>query len=376
MSIKKKILIVTADNILPYQPTILNIYDALMPFFDVQIISFEPGFVAKHKIENKQVIYINNKNSFYQSIRFVDNCFNFFLKKISKLNADFTLRIKLEKVLQIFLLKKSILKNKSDKYISVDFVALKAFKELNLKSNFLSLEIIEHDPYRKNIAYNLIDSVIIQSKNRYDYLFKNKPLQLILLPNSPVYKDYKNATVKGNLIWAGSIVKSFGVEYCIDFIKIQSLYSLTLKGGVTQEYQNYIEHVYSNEFDNKKLIINTEYMNDNDFITFISKFKIGLCFYDWDLIKNNFNYRSAPSGKLFMYLLAGVPVIACDIEGFQFIKENKCGVLIKDYSSKSIQEAINEIESNYLEYETNCIATAKEFDFSKYMQVLIQHLSI
>ena len=55
-----------------------------------------------------------------------------------------------------------------------------------------------------------------------------------------------------------------------------------------------------------------------EYIKYVSNFRIGFCFYDWNLIKNDFNYQTAPSGKLFVYLSAGLPVIVCNIPGFKF----------------------------------------------------------
>ncbi|WP_315824123.1 hypothetical protein [Paraflavitalea speifideaquila] len=47
----EKVLIVSSDDFILYQPTILNLYDFLQKDFEVTIISFEPNFLGKKKTQ-------------------------------------------------------------------------------------------------------------------------------------------------------------------------------------------------------------------------------------------------------------------------------------------------------------------------------------
>lgn len=50
---KRKLLIVTINDYIIYQPTILNLYDALSPYFDATIISFQPQFISKKRMKEE-----------------------------------------------------------------------------------------------------------------------------------------------------------------------------------------------------------------------------------------------------------------------------------------------------------------------------------
>ena len=123
---------------------------------------------------------------------------------------------------------------------------------------------------------------------------------------------------------------------------------------------------YSDLLTEKRLLINDTYIENDDVVGYFSQFEIGICFYDFNVDWiNHFNYRSAPSGKLFKYLAAGIPVLASDISGFLFVNEFECGVLIANLGADQMQEAIEKIRGNYAEYCTNAIKAAKYFSFDK-----------
>jgi ferritin len=55
---RKTILILTLNDYILYQPTILNLYDFLSESADVSVISFEPKFVTKQKEETRNIKYL------------------------------------------------------------------------------------------------------------------------------------------------------------------------------------------------------------------------------------------------------------------------------------------------------------------------------
>lgn len=57
---KKKVLILTLNDYILYQPSILNLYDALEPHFEVEVISFLPHG-SKAKETNRNVTYLHTK---------------------------------------------------------------------------------------------------------------------------------------------------------------------------------------------------------------------------------------------------------------------------------------------------------------------------
>ncbi|WP_246369386.1 glycosyltransferase family 4 protein [Listeria rustica] len=57
-----------------------------------------------------------------------------------------------------------------------------------------------------------------------------------------------------------------------------------------------------------------------------------------------FNHYSAASNKLFEYLMAGVPLVACDFpEIRQVVRENKVGIVVKSDEPTSIAKGINQL---------------------------------
>src|SRR5438045_5511874 len=71
---KKKLLIVTLNDYIIYQPTILNLYDALAPHFDTTIISFEPEYISNKKDESRNIIYLKTNflwREFFQKTDFI-----------------------------------------------------------------------------------------------------------------------------------------------------------------------------------------------------------------------------------------------------------------------------------------------------------------
>ncbi len=137
-----------------------------------------------------------------------------------------------------------------------------------------------------------------------------------------------------------------------------------------------IHEKYEHLISQKRLVINQEYLKAEQFLDFIATFKIGFCFYSWELINEHFNYESAPSGKLFMYMAAGVPVIASNISAFKIIEEYGAGVLVDDYKPETILQAVKKIENNFDKYSQACYVIASKYSFDKTVKPYIDFLKI
>lgn len=363
---KKKIVIVSSDDIILYQPTILNLYGLLIQNFDVTIISFEPEYLGKAKDEEKNIIYIK-PNAFKKKLnRVPELLFNAVAKRIDKHLFRFNYRLSFTRAYKEKLLRKQLKNISAAIFIAVDPMPLYAVQEVKGAAHFLSLEIIPRDRYWKKIDYSLILSVVIQNKMRYEYLFGTRAYPVFYIQNAPMLKDKViNTGTRKDLLWAGTIVENFAVLDCFEFIKAYPQYSLQCKGGVEQKTKLIIENKYADLLATKKVIINSSYLPADIFVQYLSGFKTGFCFYSHALIKSNFNYETAPSGKLFMYLAAGVPVVASNISGFAFIEEFGAGVLIDDYKPLTIFNALKKIEADYKTYSTNAYKTFDENCFDK-----------
>ncbi len=375
---KKKVLILTLNDYIIYQPTILNLYDALSHHFDVEVISFQPYHVTKKKDEERNITYLKTgfwPTQFYQKTDFILSKFTKFIRKIVPGYSYYYLYY--NKYLP------SILKNAAKKYkgkvetvIAVDLQTLYFAQQIFGPVHFLSLEIDNNtNPYYKKIDINKIKSVFVQSAMRYEYLFPSKRPKVFYIQNAPVYNGTKYPIVnRRDFIWAGAIDKRLAVLDCLDFFKTYPEYRMVLKGGANRKMLLHIQTEYKDLLDQNRIAINQDYLKSEDFINFLAAFKIGFCFYDWDLIRESFNYQTAPSGKLFMCFAAGTPVIACNIPGFKLIKDFHAGVLIDDYRPETILNAVKTIESDYQKFSEGCYKAAEYYSFDKNAAPYVQYL--
>jgi len=350
----RKITIVSADDIILYQPTILNLYDLLKNDFEINIISFTPEYLGKKREQDKNIDYITPNKYIKFFYRKLDLLFNAFLKRVDKYLIKTQLRASFYRDFQARLLAKSLKKYTGNIIIAVDPMPLYVAQKTTGSSHFLSLEMIPNDPYFKKVDTSKIISVIIQNQFRYDFLFKEKSIRTFFIQNAPLQNtSYINQSNREGLIWAGTIVKDFAILDCMNFIEKYNEYTLTLKGAFEKSTQIINENKYQHLLASNRVLVNNEYLKAEDFIKFISNFKIGFCFYNWDLIKSNYNYETAPSGKLFVYLAAGVPVIASNVKAFKFLETAGAGVLVDDYEPETLYNAIQKIENNFQEYSSN-----------------------
>lgn len=371
----QKVVIASSDDFILYQPTILNLYDFLKPEFTPVIITFEPEYLGNNKDENRNVIYLKCPTLKKKIFRFIDLSINFFFKRIDKYLFRFNFRVELLRGLRCKLIREELISQNPDHVIAVDLMPLFAALSVTSNAHLLSLELLPYDSYLYKIDVKRIKSVIIQNQERFKYLFNDLNVKTIIIQNTPLHQNkYVNTNSRKDLIWAGSIIERFGVVDCIQFCIKYPEYKLVFKGAAENYTRDLLYQKYKNLIEEKKIIIDESYMEVNDYIKFISNFKIGFCFYSWEIINSNFNYKTAPSGKLFMYLAAGVPVVACNIAGFKFIEEYNAGILINDYKPETIYNAVQKIESKYDEYRNNCYKLFDEINFDRGAAVFKNYL--
>jgi glycosyltransferase involved in cell wall biosynthesis len=266
----------------------------------------------------------------------------------------------------------------ADIIIAVDVQVLHLAQEMFGAVHFLSLEVDNNtNRYYKLINPDLVKSVFIQSQMRYDYIFPDKKPPVFYIQNAPVFNGVrKDSSQRRDFIWSGSIDKRLAIIECLEFFKAYPQFKVMIKGGAQSKMLNHIREEYKPLIDEGRIIISPGYFTAEDFIEFISGYRIGFCFYEWSLIRESFNYLTAPSGKLFMNLSAGVPVVASNIPGFQLVKDFNAGVLIDDYEPATIFKAVQQIESNYDKYSEGAYNAAAHYSFDKnvapYVEMLLR----
>ncbi len=368
MQQKDKILILFDGPHLAYSPTVTQLYDALSKDFNVTIIAEKAKKFIDQNLTGYTVIHyvpVRRKPTFiYKTAYFLLSLVN---KEVQYLRKN---KIKFPEYYYRFRLIKKILRTKTyRRVIAVDIKNLFYCSMLDISADFLSLELGASEKLFPLIKFSLVNCIIIQSKERFEYLFNTTPLKTFYIQNAPVFKEVARPAVKKGLLYGGTAWDPFGFYHCLNYIKAYKEETLTVQGAVPNTDEKRINSEYKDLITEKRLMIPKQYIENDHVVDYFSQFEIGFCFYNFELDwVNHFNYKSAPSGKLFKYLAAGVPVVAVDIIGFAFVTEFKCGVLVKDLSPARIREAITQIRNDYERYAANATAAAKYFSFDKMVQ--------
>lgn len=370
---KEKILILFEGTHLAYAPTVIQLYDALSKKYDVLIIAEMEQLFSAQELSGRNVRYYDYKKKKYD---FIYKPYYALLSHISKpekvlKSKGFKMRVYANRFL---LIKRLLGANKYKRIIAVDVKNLFFCSLLNKRCDFLSLELAYEEflPFAKT---DLINCVLIQSMERYNFLFKIKVKNIFLVQNAPIFKEITPQSSKKGLLYGGTASDAFGFYHCLDYLKTHRNEILTVQGAVPYRDKEKIKEQFYDLLTERCLIINDSYLDNDDVVNYFSQFEIGLCFYNFDIdTVDHFNYRSAPSGKLFKYLAAGVPVICSDIIGFKFIKEFDCGILIEDISPRSISVAVKTLRADYSRYAANTITAAKHFSFDNAIKPYLEFI--
>lgn len=370
----RKVLIIFTDPQLAYSPSTLNLYDFLKEKFDVSILSFEPDVsYSSQKVIGKRIKYLKRPDP-GEGVPLLKRI----LKEIEKTVKP---EMSLKKTLLTTRAKKIIeeVRKFEGEVIAVDFFALWCVEQAGKKAHLLSLEILENDLYRNECDSSKIKSVIIQTEERYRYLFKNESHNVFYVQNAPGYLETDLRIKNRNpfkLIFCGSAMPVFGIISCIEYIIDFPLYSLTVKGAVPPFIKQVIDESYNWLLSEGRLILNESYLNPVELNQFLTDYYIGFVFYDTSRYThiNSFNYKTAPSGKLFQLYNAGVPVVASNLPGLQSVHEYNAGVLLKSLGSSEIAKAIRKISDNYESFTVGAKKASSVFDFEKPIKEFINFL--
>jgi glycosyltransferase involved in cell wall biosynthesis len=367
MNKRERILIIFDGSHLAYSPTTLQLYEEFSKKYDVTVIAQTPeGYNGQEApIQGIQYLRVYNRK---------DRYFWLLLFPIALLFSKTARTFKKNKVsykdyfFRYLPIKKTIRENKFKRIICVDNRYLFFCSLLGVKVDWVSLELCLNEHLIPLVNRAVINCVIIQSEERYHYLFGQEKLPLFYIQNAPPYEERTPKKERKSLIYAGSTIAALGFYYCLDFLVKYPEEKLTVLGAFFEADKERVNREYRELLDSKRLTIISKYLENNEVVEFLSDFEIGFVFYNFEdeLLKEHyFNYKSAPSGKMFKYIAGGVPVVCSDISGFAFVKEFNCGVLISDLSPDSIKQAIQTIRSNFDMYVQNSLKAAEHFAFDR-----------
>ncbi len=368
---RKKILILFPLEHIAFSPTVLGIYDSLSDKADVTIYCPRPREFKVSEVTTRDIRYFSYNTKRTRKVLALPA---YTLAKIKKTfgdnNALFTLGV--YDFVRYLEYKKAIaeIKEGYDEVIAVDMLMLFAAQAYWKSVSFISLELNDGELRLLNsIKKDFINSVVVQSIERYNYLFPGKAHRTFLIQNAPVFTQLQAADKRNNaLLYNGTATPWFGMYHCMNFIKAYPHFTLTFKGVVLGSENEKLEKDYNHLIRSGSIIFNREYTDSASMLEFMSEFEIGFCFYDLSFPKmNTFNYQTAPSGKMFAYFAAGVPVIGNNLPGLKVIEDFGAGILIDDFGPETIHKAITTIKSNYDFYRDNCLKAAEHYSFDRHV---------
>lgn len=351
-STRVKVVIFFPESWLPYSPTVMNLANLLLEDdFDVKVYWIDDGsYSAKSAPKGFNPIRINKVLS----------------RSLAKLRVLNLFR------LSVFFLIALFIKNRASHVIGVDSRGYLPARIASNKPIFLSLEI-QRDAWFSASRLIGVKRLVTQNSERAKFLFPEiRKMQVSYLPNSPIIENHgrKRASKKPGandllrFIYFGNIIASHGVEQCIEgVLNYDNKSTIVIHGPITEPYSTFLTCKY-NEFIDSRVFLRQEYIDQASVCEYLCEFHVGFVMYDFELIgKNDFNYISCPSGKMFNYLASGLPVIGADIIGTKVVEEFAAGVLVKQMDHASIAGAIKKILISYDEYRENAWNAAKYFDF-------------
>src|SRR5450432_916721 len=227
---REKILILFNGEHIAYSPTVIQLYDELQKKYDVTVIAEHPRSFNNQKLDNRNVLYHK-----YYHVK--GRYFYWMLFQIISLfarEAKFFKKNKLnyKQYFFKFLFVKNIIKQHQYKtIISVDILNLVFCTILKVKTDFLSLELCADEEHLPVVDLKYINNVLIQTIERYQYLFKNKAIKTFFVQNAPIYKDVVKANRNG-LIYGGSAYDELGFYHCLDYINTYENEKLTVQGAI------------------------------------------------------------------------------------------------------------------------------------------------
>lgn len=371
---RKKITILFEGVHLSYSPTTIGLYDLLSKHFEVTIIAESPTAFDNKPLPGRRVVYRKRfTKREYKLNWLLFHLLAIFDRRVAMIKSQ---GFGVDTFYDFNFIRKQLAAEPADFIIAIDFRNLFYAQVLGKRAEFVSLEIRPDDVFYSKCDFGNIDSVIIQTRERYEHLFDGRRFKTFFVQNAPVYTPSPANHERAGLVYCGTAQDQFGFYHCLEFLRQFPEYSMNVKGAVVPKDRERVETEYRDLLSSGRLLIDEEYLDDAEVVDYLRSFRVGFCFYNFDYeLINTFNYHSAPSGKMFKYMAAGVPVVGQRILGLKPVEEFDCGVLVDDLKPASIKEAVEKIEANFDYYSQNCLRAAAHYSFDKRVAPFIDYLT-
>ncbi len=206
---------------------------------------------------------------------------------------------------------------------------------------------------REAKAHRNCDATIALGKERYELVKKINSLgddhAFFIIPNAPseelagknkinYYRTNFNLSQDDTLV-----IHSGGLQWKL-LDKLNDVQLAADQKIILQARQK-----KDSRFTSPSIVVFDKFIPYKDMVSYSKGADIGLLLYDESDPEEKRNGNT--SGKLGLYLAAGLPIIGCNLKVFEWLEKEKCGIRISDLSDLS--SAITQIKSNYKEYSDN-----------------------
>ena len=215
-------------------------------------------------------------------------------------------------------------------------------------SYFLKLSKPNEDLlFFKNLIYYLPQKIIVTDENRYDLMPEFVKKKLLIIPNVPFYKDYKNKdySIRDSnfliICYFGSLHKDRGSDFLINMLNQNTDIKVLAAGWINDKLSNeLIKHERVKYLGVlKQQEANTVLNSDGDYLLSIYP-------------ANNTNNINASPNKLYDSIQTKTPlIINRNIKVSKFVSTNNTGYIIDDMSNIDYKILKKELILNLKKYK-------------------------
>lgn len=370
---RPSLLIVFADEWAAYSCTLQNLVTLLAPDYDVEVLTFDNGRFRVDGLDRSvyRVARIAPPDEFNARESDPRLLHAKFLRDTINANLRHHERIDLYTAEKIRLLMPELARRDPGAVIAVD--ALSAFASAFFFDaiTLVSLEFSRSELVRL-LGRRVIRDVVIQTPERMRMLFGGEARPVHLIQNSHIFEEHEPPAAGSRLVYFGNIAETHGLRLMLDAIRLLPEFTLTMQGIADAATLRRLREDHGDLFASGCLAIDERYVAQEDVVRTLQQHSIGFCFYDIELLKRTVtrstaylveHFRNCPSGKLFNYFAAGLPVVASDVPGLSSVRDHDAGVLLDPPSPEAVAAAVRTIAADHARFSRGAIAAARAHDF-------------
>jgi len=197
-------------------------------------------------------------------------------------------------------------------------------------------------------------------KKRYPQLKKVEIIRNLLKYENPKNPEkFDNSKYSKTIIFHGHFKPGRGLEYLIKaMVKLSNIRLILVGGG--ELHTTLLNLVDKLSLNNVEFV---DYINHDQLISHAARADVGAVLFE----ATSLNYSFALPNKFFEYIMAGLPVLASNIETLKFyVDKLNIGRTVDPTNEEEIVKTIKEMiknDSNLEMWKNNCLELAKELNW-------------